>query len=227
MLALDKRLRTCADMVSADGIVCDVATDHALLPAYLVQNGIKHVIASDINEGPLKSAENTLKKYEIAHENVTLIQSDGLDNVPSDGVSDVIIAGVGAELIINILDRADWVKNNVNLILQPMTHTPALRKWLYNHGYEIVEERAAVCDRFVYAVIKARYCGACCDVDDTFSYLGMIDPTAFAGRKYAKKQILRLEKAIEQIRKSNPLDPRAEHFSSVVRGITERLGKSV
>ena len=40
MITIDNRLKVCADMVSGNGIVCDVGTDHAYLPAYLIENNI-------------------------------------------------------------------------------------------------------------------------------------------------------------------------------------------
>ncbi len=39
-------------MVSGNGIVCDVGTDHAYLPAYLIENNIcDYAIASDTISG--------------------------------------------------------------------------------------------------------------------------------------------------------------------------------
>ena len=59
----DKRLLKCAKMVSGKGKVCDVGTDHAYLPAYLVKNGIcESAVAADIADGPLRSAKATLEK---------------------------------------------------------------------------------------------------------------------------------------------------------------------
>lgn len=97
---LDKRLKLCADMVSGEGIVCDVGTDHAYLPVELILSGkCEKVIASDINEHPLDAAARTIKKYGVS-DKISLVLSDGLENVPLDGVSDIIIAGMGGETII-------------------------------------------------------------------------------------------------------------------------------
>ncbi|MDE6833749.1 MAG: class I SAM-dependent methyltransferase, partial [Ruminococcus sp.] len=44
---LDNRLQACADMVSGNGIVCDVGTDHAYLATELIISGkCQKVIAS-------------------------------------------------------------------------------------------------------------------------------------------------------------------------------------
>ena len=47
MIQPDKRRLACADMITGNGTVCDVGTDHAYLPAYLIQNNLcKNAIAS-------------------------------------------------------------------------------------------------------------------------------------------------------------------------------------
>ena len=63
--------------------------------------------------------------------------SDGLDNVPPEGITDVVMAGMGGELIARLLEKCPWVKNGVNLVLQPMTKWDVLRKWLYANGFEV------------------------------------------------------------------------------------------
>mgnify|MGYP000801131552 FL=1 len=83
MITIDNRLKVCADMVSGNGIVCDVGTDHAYLPAYLIENNIcDYAIASDINEGPLKFAQQTLIKYHI-EDKIRLLKSCLLYTSPS------------------------------------------------------------------------------------------------------------------------------------------------
>ena len=104
-------------MVSGNGIVCDVGTDHAYLPAYLIENNIcDYAIASDINEGPLKFAQQTIIKYHI-EDKIRLLKSDGLKNIPSENVSDVVIAGMGGETIAEIISGTQWLKSGVNLSL--------------------------------------------------------------------------------------------------------------
>ena len=141
---LDIRLMTCFEMVRGNGTVCDVGTDHALLAAELINSGkCSRVIASDIKEGPLESAENTVEKYGIA-DRVDLVLSDGLANVPLDGVSDIVIAGMGGETIADIIENCDALRmpenSEINLVLQPMTKAEILRKKLYEMGYTVSAE---------------------------------------------------------------------------------------
>ena len=157
---LDNRLQMCVDLVSGKGIVCDVGTDHALLAAELINTGkCRKVIASDIKEGPLEAAAKTVEKYSIS-DKVQLILSDGLKNVPLDGVSDVVIAGMGGETIADIIeavpvDRYDH--RSVRWILQPMTKPEVLRKRIYEMQMSIIEEHI-VCDGDkMYVVMCAGY----------------------------------------------------------------------
>ncbi len=118
---LDIRLKTCFDMVGGRGIVCDVGTDHALLAAELINSGkCEKVIASDIKEGPLAAAKKTVERSGIT-DKVELILSDGLVNVPLEGVSDIVIAGMGGETIADIISESiECIPENVRLVLQPM-----------------------------------------------------------------------------------------------------------
>ncbi|MDE6599627.1 MAG: class I SAM-dependent methyltransferase, partial [Oscillospiraceae bacterium] len=133
---LDKRLRLCADMVRGKR-VCDVGTDHAYLAAELLSEGrCETAVAADINEKPLAAARLTLEKAGVL-DRAELILSDGLENIPESGITDIVIAGMGGELIAAILSRCGWLDGK-NLILQPMSRADFLIKWLCENGFEIL-----------------------------------------------------------------------------------------
>jgi tRNA A22 N-methylase len=149
---LDSRLLACAEFISGLGITADIGTDHAYLPAYLAGNGIcPHVIAADIADGPLEAAARTVRIYGL-HDKITLVKSDGLKNIPLDGVSDIVIAGVGGETAAEILSDLDVP---VNLVLQPMTKAEFLRMWLAEHQYNILEEKYVISGRRQFVVMRA------------------------------------------------------------------------
>ncbi len=198
----DKRLLKCADMVSGRGVVCDVGTDHANLPVYLIQHDLcPYAIASDIADGPLEAANATVNRAGLSAL-INIIKSDGLKDVPSDGITDVIIAGMGAETISSIIEAAPWLHNGINLILQPMTKIPYMRKWLYANGYEIIREEAVSDENYIYTVMNVRFSGYRMKVCDTFADLGMFDFSEYNSVRYAERQLKRLESVSEGIRKS-------------------------
>lgn len=202
MIQPDKRLLACAEMVSGKGTVCDVGTDHAYLPAYLIQTGkCRKAIASDIGENPLKYAEKNLRRCGMT-DKIELIQSDGLENIPPDDISDIIIAGMGAETICSIIGKAMWLDENINLILQPMTKAPYLRKWLYKNKFEIIKETAAEDNRFIYTVMQVRYSGVSADIDEIKEYLGCLDLQSETARLYALRQSEKLFKIADGMYKA-------------------------
>lgn len=100
---LNQRLQACAAWIADGKTVCDVGTDHAYLAAELLRKErCQHVIASDIGEGPLQTARRTLEQAGLL-QRATLLLSDGLEQVDGTDVSHVVIAGMGGETIIHIL----------------------------------------------------------------------------------------------------------------------------
>ncbi|MBE6877001.1 MAG: SAM-dependent methyltransferase [Ruminococcus sp.] len=192
---LNQRLLACAGYVQGN-FICDVGTDHALLPVYLIQNQIaEKIIASDVREGPLQSAERTITRAGL-QDKIQMILSDGLQNVPPDGLTDIIIAGMGGETIIHILETCPFSLEKINLIFQPMTKAELLRKWLYQNGFEIQSETCVPDKKFLYAVMQVRYSGNHRQPDAEEIYFGKMNLQTPDGRAYA-------ERALHQLRKAN------------------------
>lgn len=174
MIPISPRLLCCAAMLKGN-VVCDIGTDHAYLPAYLIQSGkAKQVIATDIKQGPLNSAKGTLKRFHV-EQDIKLVLSDGFAKVEPKGITDAVIAGMGGETIRDILAApcAAFIKKNVNLVLQPMTKAEILRTWLAENGFEIAKE-TAVKDTHVYTVMQASYTGEIQTLTPLQSYLGKL-----------------------------------------------------
>ena len=82
--------------------------------------------------------------------------SDGLDSVDGSGITHIICAGMGGELIADIISRCEWAEGT-HLVLQPMTKADELRKYLYGCGWRVIAERARRDGDFVYAVMLAEH----------------------------------------------------------------------
>lgn len=139
--------------------IVDVGTDHAYLPIYLVREGlVSRALACDINQGPIHSARANIAAAGLTDVIETRL-TDGLHGVKDFCPDDVLIFGMGGELIVKILSEAPWVKDpSIGLILQPMSRAAVLRKWLTENGFAITGETITFEDKY-YQTIAARYCG--------------------------------------------------------------------
>lgn len=173
MPTLTNRLQTAAELCRKGAVAADIGTDHALLACRLALDGAKHVYACDIREGPLEAARRTIRQTGAA--NVTAVLSDGLEKI--DYADDVIIAGMGGELIARIMSGCRFLSENTRFILQPMTKAEFLRGYLCENGFEIIEERTAYEGRRAYAVMLVKYTGEKRRPDELFTLIGKItDP---------------------------------------------------
>ncbi len=221
---LNPRLQACAGYVGTGKIVCDVGTDHAQLAVYLIEEGIaEQVIASDIGAGPLAAADRTIEKHGLTG-TIRTILSDGLANVPSEGLTDIVIAGMGGETMVHILETCPFPLDAIRLILQPMTKADVLREWLYLHGFEILQETCIREERFLYAVMQAEYTGNCIQPDPALVRIGNMDLTNPDCRAYAERQLKMLCMARDG-RSSVGQD--ASAFAEAADAVQKRLEESV
>ncbi len=195
LFKLDNRLSLCASFVRQGTVLADIGTDHAYLPIWLVQNGvIKKALACDINEGPLFAGKADVERYGLS-DKISLRLSDGLKNVESHEAEDIVIAGMGGELIVKILSECMWAKDSKKrFILQPMTKCEVLIRWLYENGFEIVEQKACESDKKHYTVMLILYTGNVRDVDKSFCYIGKLDPKDTSSRLYLEHIVSHLNK---------------------------------
>ena len=176
MIKLDARLKMAADEVRQGKRVVDIGTDHAYLPAYLIENSIcPSAIAADIGKGPLENARKVVGASKDLSEKIELRLSDGLKEIKSHEAEDIVIAGMGGILISEILSAAPWVKNEEKrLILQPMSHAEDVRKYLCENGFEIIKEKACTDGRHNYIIIVAEFRNKENDKNEAFYYKGLI-----------------------------------------------------
>lgn len=193
---LDERLELVRSMVRSGVCVADIGTDHAYLPLHLVANEqASKVYACDINEGPLASARETVSRFKM-QPYIQTILSDGLEKVPVDEVDDIILAGMGGELISSIIAREPKLKDGAKrLILQPMTMADKLRRFLYENGFAIIDENAARDGGHVYTVMCARYTGESRQIDEVTALVGLLARrSSAASAEYIRRQADKLRK---------------------------------
>ena len=163
-MKLSKRLQTIADFVKKGAVVADIGTDHAHIPIYLIKNNIiSKAYACDINAGPLEKAKENINYYGV--KNIELRLSNGLEKLKTDEADTFIIAGMGGELIIDILDRGQGFFDKKNtFILSPHTKIEEVRNCLLRKGLKILKEDMCIDEGKFYTVMEAVYMGK------TFSY---------------------------------------------------------
>ena len=154
-MVFSKRMEALADLCQGARRVIDVGCDHAQLCALLVtEYGVEHAFASDIRPGPLENARRTIAELGL-ESRITPVLSDGLDAFGTGDGDTVIIAGMGGEEMTLILSRAPWAGDNGGqVILQPMTNIPKLRRWLAENGYHVKKERVIQEGRKVYTAMN-------------------------------------------------------------------------
>ena len=82
----------------------------------------------------------------------------GLSTVNKGEVQVAIIAGMGGNLIRDILEAdLEVVKELKYMILQPVQNAEVLREYLYNTGYDILDEEICMDDGKFYEIIKVKY----------------------------------------------------------------------
>ncbi|MFT3952165.1 MAG: class I SAM-dependent methyltransferase [Oscillospiraceae bacterium] len=227
---MNNRLLSCAELVTGRARAVDVGTDHAHLACHLVEQEIcAGVTACDINEGPLAVARESVRIHGF-EDKITIIRTDGLNGIDGADVSDVIIAGMGGELIAKILDRCVWVKNaEVNLVLQPMSRISLLRRWLYANGFVIKDERTSTDGKFVYTAMRACFSGRKKQLDAFTAYCGKLDFSNTSDRAFLKRQADKLFAAAEGMQKSVRKTREAREIMLTAEKIYNRLsvaGKS-
>ncbi len=118
----------------------DIGTDHAYAAVELIRSGrAERVIASDVRRGPLESAKRSIIKYGLEDRIETRLGS-GI-SVLNPGEADIIIiAGMGGELIRDIIESNIKTARASKLILQPMNSQYELRKYLIENDFTIENE---------------------------------------------------------------------------------------
>ena len=158
---LDARLAAAARLVLPGKPVADIGCDHGKLTAVLAASGrYPKVIGADLRPGPLAKASQTLERAGCK-DRVELRLGDGLSVLSAGEVGTIVLAGVSAQTTWEILEAAPWVSavGGPRLVLVPATRHSELRRWLWEHGFALVEDRPVqAADRW-YAVMAAEYTG--------------------------------------------------------------------
>lgn len=208
MISLTPRLQAVADMVKTDSIT-DVGTDHGKLPVYLALSGkIVKAIASDLNDGPLKGCMLNVDKFGLS-DIIDVRLSNGLNNFRLSETKTLCIAGMGGELMSNILLKdIDIARGFDEIILQPMTQIEHLKAFLYDSGFSLLDEVLVAEGDKLYDIFKVKYTGeqkSYTQIELLVSDV-LIDKKDFLLYKYTEKIIKRYKNILNGLKNSDIVD---------------------
>lgn len=153
-MEISKRLKTIASLASKP-IIADIGCDHGLVCIDVVlKEKVKKAYACDLREGPLMQAKANIQSFHLENRIETRLES-GIHNLPLD-TQQIIIAGMGGKLIIDIL-QADPIPQAVqSMILCPHKDAYDLRSFLITHNWQIVKEQVVKDGHFYPILIVER-----------------------------------------------------------------------
>ena len=156
-LELGPRLRAIAELVPLGcRTLADIGTDHGYIPVSLLLEGrLDRAIAADIGAPPLDHARRTAGLYGVS-ERMDFRLGDGLAVVEPGEAEVIVIAGMGGDTITEILDAAPWSRDGPLLLLQSMSRTDVLRRWLPANGYAVCREKLVQDKGVLYPILAVR-----------------------------------------------------------------------
>lgn len=138
---LSRRLDAILARLKPCRVLVDVCTDHALLPLAAVDRGLAdRAIAIDLNAGPLAVAQTNRLAAGLV-EAVALRQGDGLAPLEMGEGEALVIAGVGAQLAVRLLEaHPAKLAGMSQLIVQPNQEQERVRAWARQFGWHLSDE---------------------------------------------------------------------------------------
>lgn len=153
MIPVSKRLQAIVDWIRGS-VLADIGCDHGYVAASaILQNKVDQAFACDIAEGPLQNAMKTIEAYGLEDRMFCRLMNgmQGLD----DSVDVVVIAGMGAKTIEEILDHG--CLENRRFLLMPHKDAESLRQYLTTHFLFIVQERMIFDEGHYYPLMDVRH----------------------------------------------------------------------
>lgn len=145
-----KRLDVIASMIEPCSVFADIGCDHGIISLYVQKNKLaERVCACDASEACLNKAKKLLSNYRTE-----FFVGDGFVPLEQAGITadQVVIAGMGGELIIKILKACTY---KPDLVLGAQKNTDKLRAFLIGRGYKIIKDVKVEENGKFYDIIRA------------------------------------------------------------------------
>lgn len=137
-------------------VLADIGSDHGFIPMQSVLRNIAgFAIASDISSKSLEKI-NESKCYNKISDRIDIRTGYGLETLFVDEADEIVITGMGADLICSILDgyEAAFDLKAPNLVLSSAGKNEILRKYLYENSFKITAESIVYENGIYYHIIS-------------------------------------------------------------------------
>ncbi len=191
-MKLSKRLSALARFIETGMRVADIGTDHGYLPAYLLAEGISpRVYCCDVHPLPLERAAHTFESAAL-RKGVSFHCANGLQGLHTGDADVIVIAGMGGDLIAEILENgfSDGKKyEDLLFLLQPMSKAEKLREYLAKAGFDRIKEELVEEDKKIFLIMACTFDGKtkfCSAEDIYFGHDHLNDPSDTAAQHLAQ-----------------------------------------
>ena len=160
-MLLSDRMLAVVGLVEPCERMADIGCDHGYVAIELVRRRIcGHVIAMDINQGPLRRAGDNIRQYGM-QEAIETRLSDGMEALCEGEADGIICAGMGGRLMISILESGRGLIGGMQqIILQPQSEIREVRAYLRSSGF-VTDREDMVCeDGKYYPMMRVRTASA-------------------------------------------------------------------
>lgn len=223
-IPFSKRLSRVAELVPTGARVADIGCDHGYLAIDLIKSGrASFVHACDLREQPLQRGMENAARFGLS-DKIRFSVADGLSAIGENEVDTVVCAGMGGELICQILEAAPWIRRpDLTLVLQPQSSGNELRRRLPMLGFRIEKEVLVEDSGFIYYIMLAVYAPSDQPtVGEEYCSKALLhsgDPLLPA---YLRRLTTSLTATVESIRRSeNPPLDRLRHYETALCEIKE------
>ena len=137
--------------------LADIGTDHGYVPLLALRNELcEKAIACDINKEPLaKGKLNAI--LEGIDDKIEFRLGNGFEPLNINEVEEVVIAGMGGNLIRDIIQKdLNKVASCNYLVLIPAQNPEVLREYLYKNDFEVITEDLCFDEGIYYELFKVR-----------------------------------------------------------------------
>lgn len=155
LIQLDSRLSLAFDLYDSCELAADIGTDHAHLPAALLQRArCQRMILTDLSESALCNARNEMIRCRLM-DRVSLRAGDGLAPL-SEACGMISVTGMGGRTVRDILLQGRDRLQGASLLLSAHTDLPLIRETVTQIGYHLDREEPCFCGGRYYLVMRAR-----------------------------------------------------------------------